>query len=590
MLKVSFAAIACALTLSASFAFAGDQTISTSTVWSGTVTVDGTVTVTSAGSLTIQPGTIVNFVGAGNINFSTSGAFSAQGTAAAPIQFTGNQTGAITGSALAMTLSNCIVSGMAPVSGSARQYWLNATARSGGFSMTNCTISNSGQTWATASGSNATVSGCNVRDSANFWVFAYGKSASVQNNKFQNGFIWTNSATANVSGNTVINADITAGNGGGNGAYTNFVVKDNYIHNDATASIQYGIVNTIGDISNNVIRGCLWNLSAVGGHIAGNVLEAYTPAEATLRGDHTHENICGVANNSVIERNILLNSSYGSIMGLGDNLLRNCTVRNNTIDQRGIVGAHSIPPFYLNHMPSGVQPSGLNIRNNLLLRTGRIYDEQNTASGGYADTVSYVDYNCWAGQNADGYTSSSGRYVGVQITGKVEGDDGFSMHDVMLPTIATFNPASLVNNANFVVPYSDADMLAGTYTNAQLLALYQQAYTPVAGSALINAGSPTDASDPAVAYGQIDIGAIEVSLLPGDTDMDRKVTFADYIVLERNFGATSATWAMGDFNGDGKVTFADYIILEGGFGKSVPEPMTLALLAAGGVALLRRRA
>ncbi len=78
---------------------------------------------------------------------------------------------------------------------------------------------------------------------------------------------------------------------------------------------------------------------------------------------------------------------------------------------------------------------------------------------------------------------------------------------------------------------------------------------------------------------------------PGDANGDGVVSFKDYIVLEVNFGATSATFAQGDFNGDGVVSFKDYIILESNFGKSsVPEPTTVAVLVAGGMLALRRRA
>ena len=78
------------------------------------------------------------------------------------------------------------------------------------------------------------------------------------------------------------------------------------------------------------------------------------------------------------------------------------------------------------------------------------------------------------------------------------------------------------------------------------------------------------------------------SRLPGDANSDDKVTFADYILLELNFGY-SGSWAQGDFNGDGIVNFKDYIILEANFGKSVPEPATASLLAASGLTILRGR-
>jgi hypothetical protein len=47
---------------------------------------------------------------------------------------------------------------------------------------------------------------------------------------------------------------------------------------------------------------------------------------------------------------------------------------------------------------------------------------------------------------------------------------------------------------------------------------------------------------------------------------------------------------MGDFNNDGTVSFADYLLLEANFGKAtVPEPVSLCLLAVGGLLIGRRR-
>ncbi len=76
-----------------------------------------------------------------------------------------------------------------------------------------------------------------------------------------------------------------------------------------------------------------------------------------------------------------------------------------------------------------------------------------------------------------------------------------------------------------------------------------------------------------------------------DFNKDFVVSFKDYIVLESNFGKSNATNAMGDADGDGLVTFKDYIRLESEFNKtSSPEPATIGLLIAGGLALLRRKA
>jgi hypothetical protein len=84
-----------------------------------------------------------------------------------------------------------------------------------------------------------------------------------------------------------------------------------------------------------------------------------------------------------------------------------------------------------------------------------------------------------------------------------------------------------------------------------------------------------------------DIGAYEF-ILAGDANCDRAVRFADYQVLEANFGKAGADWAMGDFNDDRSVTFADYQLLESNFNLSLPEPASLTLLLAGAGVFLRR--
>ncbi len=81
-----------------------------------------------------------------------------------------------------------------------------------------------------------------------------------------------------------------------------------------------------------------------------------------------------------------------------------------------------------------------------------------------------------------------------------------------------------------------------------------------------------------------------LQVLPvSDASGDSIVDFKDYIVLEGNFGKTGATWQQGDSTGDGVVNFQDYVNLELNFGQTVPEPATLAVLAMGGLAMLRRR-
>ncbi len=120
---------------------------------------------------------------------------------------------------------------------------------------------------------------------------------------------------------------------------------------------------------------------------------------------------------------------------------------------------------------------------------------------------------------------------------------------------------------------SDYNTLAGSVTFAVGEAYKDIVITPAGSSGASQTATLTLTSSSAY---NIDAASATVTIagagLGGDANGDGTVNFKDYIVLEGNFGKTSATWAMGDFDANGTVNFKDYIILEGNFGKSAPAP------------------
>jgi len=85
--------------------------------------------------------------------------------------------------------------------------------------------------------------------------------------------------------------------------------------------------------------------------------------------------------------------------------------------------------------------------------------------------------------------------------------------------------------------------------------------------------------------------------VPGDANGDGVVDSADYIMVKTHFGGAPAAGTEGtggDFNGNGTVDWNDLQELMSGLnsgtgGAPIPEPATLALLAVGAMALIRRR-
>ena len=466
--------------------------ITADTQWSGEVSVESDVQVDS-GTLTVAPGTKVTLKPAGKIIVGANGALVAKGTAEKPVEITGDGCGLIKTVRGKMELERCRITGVRNTSGN-RSLMLDALVGKPGVAIRDCRIESCGGMYASFDGGAFEVSGCDIRKGdpgENNGISTYGAGSLLfERNTVEGTSVGAGSgADAVIRENVIIDGTLSAWKP------AKLLAERNYVHRPKPGGT-YATRTLTGVTRDNVFRGGSWVSAQMGGELVGNVLISLPHENIGGPGDYdkscTHEHICGLAPNSRVERNIFVGASYGAVMGIGDGTCSDSVIRNNTFDSRDRGNA-----IYLNHLPKS-NPKGIVVKNNIFMRCGPVYSESDVP-----DSTSLVDFNLWSGGK------SKERFKNLKMAGKSPGDPGMGGRDVPPADKDPLPPASVVANPDIAFPFTDEEMLARKHKVEEVLKAYRDAYTPVKGSAAIDAGDPADKDDPAVKDGRPDIGAIE---------------------------------------------------------------------------------
>jgi hypothetical protein len=382
------------------------------------------------------------------------------------------------------------------------------------------------------------------------------------------------------------NASNMTGSGIRSGNNTGVIIRNNKCDNNGVWGIFTGHSDNILIEYNECSRshsqhGIYFSNSADNPIIRGNIIWGNYGNGIHMNGDVSIPPGDGIIKNALVEGNIIYDNGTGGGSGINMCGVQDTIVRNNLIYNQHASGIS----MYLGEGAEGCKRdiivnntilvasngrSALNIKANPA-GTGNVFMNNilytaNSTHTTIADDGTNLDYLSDYNLVTDRYTLND--YATILTLSQWQGQTGKDTH---------------------------SQAISSTDLNNLFVDVANNDYRFKAGSMAINAGTSYDApawdlaGNPRPMGGQYDIGAYEYFIVPGDANLDGKVSFADYLALESNFGKTGMGWMDGDFNGDQKVSFADYLILEAGFGKSAPEPASLAMLALGGLAMLRRR-
>jgi MYXO-CTERM domain-containing protein len=88
---------------------------------------------------------------------------------------------------------------------------------------------------------------------------------------------------------------------------------------------------------------------------------------------------------------------------------------------------------------------------------------------------------------------------------------------------------------------------------------------------------------------------LAATAMDGDANLDARVDVFDLAILANHYGGSDKSWLEADFTGDGHANVFDLAMLANNYGRTssrgepIPGPATLALLALGGLPLIRRK-